>query len=215
MTEPQSRRLDSIPRCVGSFSSLSRSDRLIFAGYRERASSVHKCYVHSSSAVCCHRHLQKRVVWKQMYDPRAVVWTQLSWNTLRTLGWDSPNSGAMLRDLLHGSHSTAVVMAYSLCPYIPWAACIHVRCSCCNSSLTRTLLQSSKLVSFQVSLCNMQPSTYLHLVPKVEKGWSCGYILSCCHTITVLLNRVVFWIVTPSCGQTQSFSVIGCFRLHG
>jgi hypothetical protein len=91
------------------------------------------------------------------------------------------------------------------CPYIPWVTCIRKCCWCYTSCLTQTLLQSSKLVSFQVSLCNMQLSTYLHLVAKVKKGWRYGYTPSCCHTITILLNRVVFWIVTASCRQTPKF----------
>jgi hypothetical protein len=37
-----------------------------------------------------------------------------SWSTSRIFGWDSPNSRAISRKLLHGSRSTAAIMASSL-----------------------------------------------------------------------------------------------------
>jgi hypothetical protein len=47
-----------------------------------------------------------------MRAPRVVVWMQLS--TPRTLGWASPSSRPVSRELLHGPRSTAAVVASAL-----------------------------------------------------------------------------------------------------
>lgn len=89
---------------------------------------VHICWVSTTCFICphimyrahwlCCSHLKKRAVQKCVIHQQWYGCNCHETLFLRTLGWDSPNSGAMLRERLHGSHSTATVTPYSL---------IHVR----------------------------------------------------------------------------------------
>jgi hypothetical protein len=88
----------------------------------KHASSVHRmlCKKSSSAACWCHNHSQNCICGGRSSGNRCALrelWYGCNWlslSTSRTLGCDSPNFRAISRELLHGSCSTAAIMASSL-----------------------------------------------------------------------------------------------------
>jgi hypothetical protein len=77
-------------------------------------SEVSDCQTMSASYMQIEEVL-RTVVWKQVCDPRKVVWIQLNVKKyLGTLRWNSPNSSAISHELLCRSCTTAAVVASTL-----------------------------------------------------------------------------------------------------
>jgi len=77
-------------------------------------SEVYDCQTTSASYMQVQEVL-RTVVWKQICDPRKVVWIQLNVKKyLGTLRWNSPNSSVISHELLCRSCTTAAVVASTL-----------------------------------------------------------------------------------------------------